>query len=97
MAKHDPPRHLSTHSRTLWRDIRRSHDVDDPHSRALLTLALEALDRAAEARRLIELDGAVVKDRFGQYRSHPACSIERDARAAVLAAFRALRLAPPEA
>ena len=36
----------------------------------------------------------MLTDRFGQKKAHPATSIERDARAQVIAAIRALRLAP---
>lgn len=95
MVKHDPPKHLSARCRRLWRDLRASHHIEDAHALATLQLGLEALDRADDARRQIELEGAVVKDRFDQLKAHPACAIERDARSAVLAAFRALKLAPP--
>ena len=46
----------------------------------------------AQAQALIAEHGAVTKDRWGQLRPNPACTIERDSRAAMLAALKALNL-----
>lgn len=40
----------------------------------------------------IESDGQTVKDRFDQDKPHPLLSVERDARAAMLAALKQLNL-----
>lgn len=73
--------------------------IDDSPGLLLLGEALRAWDRAREAGAAIAQDGAIVKDRFGVPRAHPAIAIERDARTSMLAAFRALRLdtEPPKA
>ncbi len=95
MTKLAPPSHLSAAARKMWSAVRTTHVVDDPDALALLRVACEAFDRAEGARKLIAQTGPCVRDRFGQLRAHPAVQIERDARAQVIAAFRALRLAPP--
>ena len=44
----------------------------------LLALAGEAFDRAQEARKVIEDDGAYFTDDAGRPRAHPALVVERD-------------------
>ena len=54
----------------------------ESHHIALLTLACEAHDRATTTRELIDEEGIVTTDRFGQRITHPAVAVERDSRAA---------------
>ena len=81
----------------MWLKLRAEYVIDDAAGLALLQAACEAFDRAQQARRRIERDGAVLKDRFSQLKPHPACAIERDARQQMIAALRALKLAPEDA
>lgn len=90
------PRHLTADGKRLWARMRADYQIDDSAGLALLQAACDAFGRAEEARKMISKDGAVLTDRFGQRKAHPACAIERDARAQFLAAIRALRLAPEE-
>jgi phage terminase small subunit len=90
----NPPAHLSAEACTLWRRLRRDFVIDDGAGLALLRCACEALDRAQAARRQIDQDGALIDGRFGQRRAHPLLTVERDARAAMIMALRAMRLAP---
>ena len=94
MKKADAPRHLSAASRRLWQQVRAEYYVNDAPALQLLQALCEARDRADQAREIIAAEGAVLTDRFGQKRAHPATQIERDARAQLIAAIRALRLAP---
>lgn len=75
------PAHLSRSARHFWRSVARSY-VLESHHLALLTLACEAHDRATAARKLIDKEGIVTTDRFGQRITHPAVAVERDSRAA---------------
>lgn len=87
------PRHLSPSSRKLFRRVVADYELDrEPHALETLRLACEALDRCAEARDVLAADGAILRDRFGQARAHPAVAIERDSRLAALRAFRELSL-----
>jgi phage terminase small subunit len=53
---------------------------------------MESFDRMRAAQASIEQDGATAPDRFGQVKAHPLLSVERDARAAMLAALKAMNL-----
>ena len=68
------------------------HTADSPSEQLLLESGLAAFDRMEEARKIIDREGCVTKDRFGQKRAHPAISIERDCKASMLHAFAALHL-----
>lgn len=84
-----PPAHLSERSQELWRDVVAVYDFH-AHDLERLRLACEALDRCEQARAIIEQEGPIVRDRFGQTRAHPAIAIERDARIAALRGLREL-------
>src|SRR5262245_26387561 len=86
------PAHLEAEERELWRRIILEHTFDDGASLALLRTACEAHMRARRCRQRIDADGETITDRFNQVRAHPLLASERDARAAWLAAMKALRL-----
>jgi len=50
----------------------------EPHHRKLLLLAAGHWDRIQNARRVIQKDGAVYLDRFGQPKCRPEVLIEKD-------------------
>ena len=87
-----PPENLSHEAKQWWRKLADEYALDDAAALLILQTALEALDRMRAAQEAITSDGEIVKDRFGQFRAHPAVTIERDARAAMLAALKALNL-----
>jgi hypothetical protein len=69
----------------------------EQHHEKLLTLAAESWDRVIEAREIIDSEGLVFLDRFGQPKEHPAAGIERDNRIAFARLLRELDLdAGPE-
>lgn len=97
-ADPDMPEHLGAAGRALWVAVRRDFMLTDGAALALLAAAAEAADRCAASREAIDRDGAVMVDRFGQQKPHPLLGIERDSRAAMVGALRALGVAnPPEA
>ena len=87
-----PPKGISEEAKAWWKAITTEYAVDDEAGRLLLETALQAFDRMRQAQTLIAEHGAVTKDRWGQLRPNPACTIERDSRAAMLAALKALNL-----
>lgn len=93
-TKDEAPAHLSAEARKMWHAMFAEFELSDAAGRALLRAACEAFQRAEEARAAIAKDGAVLRDRFGQEKVSPWCAIERDARGQMVAALRALRLAP---
>jgi P27 family predicted phage terminase small subunit len=90
------PPHLSAEARSMWQRLNDDFHLGDAAGRALLQAACESFDRAQQARRRIDREGALIHDRFGQPKPHPLCAVERDARAQMIGALRALRLAPGE-
>jgi phage terminase small subunit len=86
-----PPAHLGEAGLELWRSIQASYAIDDPGGVALLTVAAESADRVASCRTQLNEAGEVIVVK-GVPRAHPAAAIERDARAALIRALKALNL-----
>jgi phage terminase small subunit len=91
-----PAAHLSEASKATWRRLLREYSFETHHL-AILTATLEAQDRLTQAREAIAHDGLIVPGREGLTRLHPACSVERDSRIAVIRGFRELGLDLPDA
>lgn len=87
-----PPKGLSTESKALWKRLASEYSIDDDAGLLLLQTAMEARDRMRGAQEAIARDGMTIADRFGQRKAHPLLPAERDARAQMLAALRALNL-----
>lgn len=85
------PEHLSLASKSLWKQLHQSHNLE-PHHEAVLLVGLEARDRAEQARLIVEADGPIVDSPRGGKRPHPAIAIERDSRSAFVRIFRELGL-----
>jgi P27 family predicted phage terminase small subunit len=68
------------------------YTIRDEAGLLLLATALEAFDRMRQAQQAIAKDGATFRDRFGQIRVNPATTVERDSRAGMMAALKALNL-----
>ena len=86
-----PPEHLSAEMKGWWRRITGEWTLDVQHFH-ILQAACESWDRMTGARDLIRSEGAVITDRFGQRKAHPAIGIERDSRLAFVRCVRELSL-----
>lgn len=89
------PEHLSAESRKLWRELTHEYELE-PHEHKTLRLALEALDRATQARKALRRKGLTYDDRFGQPHARPEVAIERDSRAAFVRMMKELALPAEE-
>jgi len=87
----EAPAHLSGDARQWWDAVVNEY-LFTPSELRLLQAASEAWDRAQQARLQVDAEGAVVLDRLGQSRAHPAVAIERDSRAAFARLLRELNL-----
>lgn len=77
----DPPDHLSGRSGELWRTVG-PDAAKSIERRTLFQAGLEALDRADEARQIIQAEGIISKTTTtGALHAHPAVKVEREARA----------------
>ncbi len=87
-----PPEGLSIAAKSWWARLHREYDLADEAASFLLESALRAFDRMNQAAVLIDQHGVCTTDRWGQLKANPAVAAERDARAAMLGAFRQLNL-----
>lgn len=94
MKKSTPktPADLSAEAAAWLARIVAEYDISDAAGVLLVQTAMQAFDRMRQAQELIVRYGAVTEDRFQQLRPNPACTIERDSRAAMMAALKALNL-----
>jgi hypothetical protein len=90
------PRHLRPTTLAWFRQVLTDWELEQHHVRLLLAAA-EALDRAQEARDILEKQGLTFNDRFGAPHARPEVKIERDARNVFMRTIRELDLdtAPP--
>jgi hypothetical protein len=86
------PRDLSGATRRWWAAMSEDYGIEDTGGLSVLTLAARARDTAAAAKAIIDREGMMTTDRFGCAKAHPAVAVERDARAQMLAALKALHL-----
>lgn len=76
-----------------WHDkILQEYSITDEAGKLLVQTAMESFDRMRSAQKVVEKEGIVFKDKFGQLKNNPANAVERDARAAMLAAIKQLGL-----
>lgn len=75
-----PPKHLSARSKKLWDELVPAR-AKSPERQALLQTALEALDRADQAREILDREGLTTKNETtGVVHVHPLVRAEKDAR-----------------
>jgi phage terminase small subunit len=96
IKKPKPPEALSPGGRKLWKAILGDWPIHDAAHLAVLRVGLESLDRAARCRAIIDREGELSKDRFGQSKPHPLLSAERDARSSFFQAVKVLGLDPSD-
>jgi P27 family predicted phage terminase small subunit len=85
-----PPAHLKR-SRSFWRAVAGEYELEPAH-RELLRRCCEAIDRCDAAQAVLDEQGVVTTDKFGQVRPHPAAGIETTNRLQVLRLLQALKL-----
>lgn len=95
-----PPGHLSPEAGAWWDRLASEYGIGSDGDEAgvlLLQTAMEAFDRMRACQASIEAEGVQVRDRFDQIKPHPLLPAERDSRAQMLAALKALNLdiSPP--
>lgn len=92
MSTPKAPAHLSKEAKAWWDSIVNEYDIQDQAGRLILQTGLEAFDRMRLAQGLLKKEGMTTVDRFGQPKAHPATTVERDSRAAMLGALKQLNL-----
>jgi phage terminase small subunit len=91
-TKISPPGHLSDRSKALWAELvpRRARS---PERLELLTVALEARDRAAEARAAVDAEGlTTTTETTKAVHIHPLLRVEKDSWATFVRVWKELDL-----
>jgi hypothetical protein len=86
------PKHLKAAGAEFYLAVLSDFHIGDSAGLALLAAAAEALDRMRAAQAAIAEHGELLPDRYGQLKTNPACTLERDSRNGFLAAMRGLNL-----
>lgn len=86
------PKALSIEAKGWWTRLIAEYEIRDEAGFLILQSGLESFDRMRGAQTQIKRDGATFQDRFGQVKAHPMLPVERDARASLLSALKALNL-----
>jgi hypothetical protein len=84
------PASLKRPGKSLWTAIQSAYNIDDPGGIAHLLTACRAEDDIRRWRAIVQAEGALVTDRFGQRKAHPLLSAVRDAESVKMRALRAL-------
>jgi hypothetical protein len=76
-----------------WHDtLQTAYSIFDAGGMLLLRTAAECFDRLRQFQKIVDKDGLVQTDKAGQLKSHPLLIEERNARAQMMAAIKALNL-----
>ena len=86
------PTGLSAEAKRRWRALVEEYEIRDAAGLQILQLYCESFDRVNACQKAIKKAGLVSSDRFGQPKAHPLTAVERDGRASMLAALKALNL-----
>lgn len=87
----EPPQPLTDAGFRLWVAITHEYKLD-PAALEILALGCEAYSRSRQAGEILDKEGLMSCNRFGDVHEHPAVKAERDARAQCLVALKMLGL-----
>lgn len=85
------PKELKRSGRRLWRAVQSEYELEE-HERGLLVEMCRTVDTLDRLAALVEDEGEILADRFGQPRPHPALVEARQLRIAYARLSAALRL-----
>ncbi len=83
---------LTAEARRLRKKYLADFDFSDQAGQDTLDRAMEAFCRMRQAETILEKEGLVTTNRFGECREHPMVSVERKSRQQFLDALRRLNL-----
>ena len=87
----EPPQPLTADGFHLWSAITTEYKLD-PAALEILALGCEAYSRSRQAGAILDKEGLMSCNRFGDVHEHPAVKAERDARGQCLVALKMLGL-----
>lgn len=87
----DAPAGIGPRARRLWKNLHGSWQFSADELE-LLTLAVEAADRAHRAQEILDREGVTIRDRFAQVKEHPAVAIRTGAETSAARLLKQLAL-----
>ncbi len=89
-------KHLSKEMQAWHKDITTNFDLEGYDLKRLM-VACETWDRLQEVKKVLQSDGPVIQDRWGQTKAHPLLASERDLNSTFLKAVKdmGLDISPP--
>ncbi len=85
-------RKLSTEAQEWHDTLQTAYSIFDAGGMLLLRTAAECFDRLRQFQEIVDKDGLIQKDKAGRLKPHPLLIEERNARAQMMAAIKALNL-----
>ena len=92
MAKLRFKKNVRKEAKKAAKILAEEYEIEDAGGIVYLSAFADSFSAELNCQDIIEADGLTVKDKWGQLKSHPLCSVLRDARAQKLAALKALNL-----
>lgn len=83
---------LSPEARAVYDRLLREWKIEDAAGLLNVLTACQALERMRQAQVILAKEGVLLADRWGQLKPHPASQIEKESRAGLLQALKALSL-----
>jgi P27 family predicted phage terminase small subunit len=83
---------LSQEARGVYGRLQAEWRITDGAGEIMLLTFCQALDRLRDAQRVLKAEGITTVDRWGQKKNHPAATVEREARSAMIATMRVMNL-----
>ena len=94
-AKNDKklPKHWKKEVRTFYLSVVKDYRLDgDETALRILTTGCDALQKMRDCESIIQREGLTVKSRFGETRSHPLLTTQRDCHQLFLKSLKSLNL-----
>jgi len=85
-------KHIRRESRVEANRLKEEYGIQDSGGLSWLSIFADADTEERNCQEIVKREGIVIKDRFGQKRSHPLLTVIRDARAQKMMALRNLNL-----
>jgi P27 family predicted phage terminase small subunit len=80
MKEQPAPEGLKETGAAFWRQFTAERDLEGPEDLSDLARYCTLLDEERELMGQIAKDGAIIRDRYGRPKAHPACLLLRDTR-----------------
>ncbi len=86
------PVKLGHEARRLFKQLTTEYDIGDSGGLLLVNTVVEAFQEMRDAQAVLDREGRVYTNRFGEPRMHPACTVVKESRAHMMSALKQLNI-----